>query len=174
MLVNKWVVLAVSLPVVLSTGITYCFSLWSEDLKSRFDLTQSQLEVGTSTPFTCACTCLLFVSNCASHTILVSTHLHSAARRRVCSAAVASHCAAAHRAARCALRPQAIGSAANLGGYSSFISGLAYDRLAAWPRLGPRATVATGLLIHGTGYGMLWAAFTGCARPPAALSAARR
>ena len=55
---------------------------------------------------------------------------------------------------------EAIGSAGNLGGCGGILSGLFLDRLRAWPGLGPRATIAIGLAVHGLGYTLLWAAVT--------------
>eukprot|EP00887_Chlorella_sp_A99_P007685 scaffold20.g7685.t1 len=45
---NKWVTFAISIPVALSTGLTYTVSLWSEEAKSLYHLSQSQLSTLTA------------------------------------------------------------------------------------------------------------------------------
>lgn len=56
---------------------------------------------------------------------------------------------------------QGIGSANNLGGYLSIVSGLVYDSTAHWDRAGPRLTLSLGALLNFGGYYALWAAATG-------------
>lgn len=43
--VNKWSTFAASLPIGLSSGIVYCFSIWSADLKAAYHLDQGQLQL---------------------------------------------------------------------------------------------------------------------------------
>ncbi|KAK9838163.1 hypothetical protein WJX81_005591 [Elliptochloris bilobata] len=47
-----------------------------------------------------------------------------------------------------------------------WMPGAIYDSLAAWPRLGPRVTLAAGLAAMSAGYGGLWLAASGRAAPP--------
>lgn len=42
---NKWATFGASIPVALSSGVVYCFSVWSEELKEAYGLTQSQLQL---------------------------------------------------------------------------------------------------------------------------------
>lgn len=45
MYVNKWLTFTASAPIQLSSGLTYCFPLWSESLKKTFGYSQTQLEI---------------------------------------------------------------------------------------------------------------------------------
>lgn len=56
---------------------------------------------------------------------------------------------------------QGIGSATNLGGYLSIISGLVYDYTAHHHRWGPRFTLSLAALLNFAGYMAMWAAITG-------------
>lgn len=42
--INKWATFAASLPLGLSSGIIYCFSIWAEDLKRAYGFSQSELQ----------------------------------------------------------------------------------------------------------------------------------
>jgi MFS family permease len=53
-----------------------------------------------------------------------------------------------------------IGSACNIGGYMSIISGLLYDALDRRQHVGPRLTLIFGGIINAVGFGLLWAAIT--------------
>ena len=53
-----------------------------------------------------------------------------------------------------------VGAAHNLGGYSSFISGLVYDALEHRQHVGPRLSLVIGCLVNMVGFFMLWAAVT--------------
>ena len=41
---SKWWALTASLPVALSSGLTYTFSVWSDVIRERYGLSQEQLE----------------------------------------------------------------------------------------------------------------------------------
>lgn len=56
---------------------------------------------------------------------------------------------------------QGIGSAINLGGYLSIISGLVYDCTAHHHGWGPRFTISLAAVLNLAGYMTLWAAITG-------------
>ena len=53
-----------------------------------------------------------------------------------------------------------IGAAHNLGGYSSFVSGLVYDALEHRHHVGPRLSLVMGSLVNLVGFFLLWAAVT--------------
>lgn len=42
--VNKWIVLSACIFVQFTSGLAYCFSLFSDALKIKFNLTQTQIE----------------------------------------------------------------------------------------------------------------------------------
>jgi hypothetical protein len=56
---------------------------------------------------------------------------------------------------------QLIASTANVGGYSSIISGLVYDLLAKHKKVGPRVVLLIGSIANAAGYLGLWAAIQG-------------
>ena len=56
---------------------------------------------------------------------------------------------------------QVIAAIGNLGGYSSFISGLVYDALERRHHVGPRLSLALGAIAYILGFSGLWAAVTG-------------
>ncbi|CAL5228367.1 g11486 [Coccomyxa viridis] len=60
---------------------------------------------------------------------------------------------------------QGIGSAANLGGYLSIVSGLLYDATSDHHRWGPRATLLVGAVLNTVGYLALWASAAGRINP---------
>jgi MFS family permease len=96
---NKWACLAASVPVALSGGLVYSFSIWSPALKLQLALDQRQLE--------------------------------------------------------------AVGASYMLGGYSSFISGLAYDALERLHHVGPRAALAMGAATSAVGFAGMRAVVAG-------------
>ncbi|DBA83628.1 hypothetical protein WJX77_000101 [Trebouxia sp. C0004] len=61
---------------------------------------------------------------------------------------------------------QAIGSATNLGGYASIISGLVYDSMLGWDGRGPRITLLIGVIVNSFGWMSLWAAAKGLIPAP--------
>ncbi|DBA71966.1 TPA: hypothetical protein ACH3X2_010713 [Trebouxia sp. C0005] len=61
---------------------------------------------------------------------------------------------------------QAIGSATNLGGYASIISGLVYDSMLGWDGRGPRITLLIGVIVNIFGWVSLWAAAKGLIPAP--------
>lgn len=61
---------------------------------------------------------------------------------------------------------QAIGSATNLGGYASIISGLVYDSMLGWDGRGPRITLLIGVIVNIFGWMSLWAAAKGLIPAP--------
>lgn len=94
--VNKWATFASSIPVALSSGVVYCFSIWGADLKEEYGLTQTQLNL--------------------------------------------------------------VGSAANVGGFTSILAGLVYDALQDYHALGPRLTLLLGGAVNAAGYMALYGA----------------
>ena len=44
MLVGKFYTLTASLPIALSSGLTYTFSVWSDVIRERYGLSQEQLQ----------------------------------------------------------------------------------------------------------------------------------
>lgn len=90
---------AASLPVALSAGTTYSFSLWSEAVGAAYNLDEKQISL--------------------------------------------------------------LGTACNLGGYSSFVSGLIYDWLSRKHQFGPRIVLLLGILVNSSGYSLLYLAGTG-------------
>ncbi|KAL3138776.1 hypothetical protein ABBQ32_005620 [Trebouxia sp. C0010 RCD-2024] len=61
---------------------------------------------------------------------------------------------------------QAVGSATNLGGYASIVSGLVYDSMLDWDGKGPRLTILIGVAVNIIGWVSLWAAAKGLIATP--------
>eukprot|EP00873_Tetraselmis_striata_P006611 jgi/Tetstr1/426875/TSEL_017089.t1 len=61
---------------------------------------------------------------------------------------------------------QTVGFACSLGAYLGVISGLFYDNLRAYNKLGPRLTLLVGMFMNVVGFTALWAAGSGVINPP--------